>query len=161
AIRMGGGPEGRSPSDLLLLGGGREERAVRRATTVGRGTKSPSEELDELVSPGHRFAEPAHRIGGQTAIDLVEPQVDLAVGERAGAPAPTVDSDAEGDTTLDLEHPQGLRDPELLQPVHVDHAPDRASVARAEPVADGGEIDGAVRHEVLAVGRLCEPRLAD
>src|SRR5918994_1456211 len=28
---------------ILLLGGGREEHAVRRGTTVGRGTKSPSE----------------------------------------------------------------------------------------------------------------------
>jgi hypothetical protein len=28
---------------ILLLGGGTEERTVRRATTVGRGAKPPSE----------------------------------------------------------------------------------------------------------------------
>src|SRR5947207_1435864 len=31
---------------ILLLGGGTEERAARRATTIGRGAKPPSEVLD-------------------------------------------------------------------------------------------------------------------
>jgi hypothetical protein len=37
------GPSAGFARAILLLGGGRKEHAVRRATTVGRGTKSPSE----------------------------------------------------------------------------------------------------------------------
>src|SRR5688572_1821591 len=39
---------------ILPLGGGREEHAVRHATTVGRGTKSPSEFLNAEFLARHR-----------------------------------------------------------------------------------------------------------
>jgi hypothetical protein len=45
------------------LGGGREERAVRRVTTVGRGAQPPSEDLaagDELPSQSPQVVERAH-----------------------------------------------------------------------------------------------------
>src|SRR3989449_3348704 len=66
----------------------------------------------------------------------------------------------EGAESLDLEHPEGLGDSELREPVNVDDALDAPTVRGAHPVPHGGEIEGAVRHEPLAVRELREPRLA-
>src|SRR5205807_3975121 len=86
--------------------------------------------------------------------------VDLAVGQGEEASPLTVALDQERTELLDLEHPERLGDPEL-EPVHVEDTLDAAPVRGAETVADGGEIDGAVGHEPLAVGELRETGLAD
>ena len=46
---MTGVPSAGFAGAVLLLGGGTEERAARRATTVGRGAKPPSENEKEAT----------------------------------------------------------------------------------------------------------------
>src|SRR3989442_13110218 len=74
--------------------------------------------------------------------------------------SPAISLHEEGAESLDLEHPEGLGDSELREPVNVDDALDAPTVRGAHPVPHGGEIEGAVRHEPLAVRELREPRLA-
>src|SRR2546429_101410 len=115
---------------------------------------------DDLVSAGSGLAEASHRVRRQSAVDLIEPKVDLAVGEGEEAPSLAVALHEEGAEPLDLQHPEGLGDPELREPVDVDDALDAAPVRGAHPVSHGGEVDGDVRHEPLAVGELGEHRFA-
>jgi hypothetical protein len=61
--RTAQGSERGLPPAQSFRGGGREERAVRRATTAGRGTQSPSGlevECIEPVQAGGMQAEPLH-----------------------------------------------------------------------------------------------------
>src|SRR5207237_2450914 len=47
---LGAGSSAGSAGAIRILGGGREEHAARRATTVGRGAKPPSEGASEVVA---------------------------------------------------------------------------------------------------------------
>src|SRR5712691_1991130 len=114
--------------------------------------------LHDLVGAGGGLAEAAHRVRRQPAVDLLEPQVDLPIREREEAPSLPVPLDEEGAQPLDLEHPEGLGDPERFEPVDVDDAPDAPAVRGAHPVAHRREVHGPVRHEPLAVRELGEPR---
>src|SRR5919108_3215690 len=111
--------------------------AQRRRGTMssGRATMMPlTSELDDLVAARGGLAEAAHRIRRQARVDLVQPQVDLAVGEREQAAALAIALDQEGAEPLDLEDPHGLRDAELREPVDLAHAPDAAAVRGAHAV---------------------------
>lgn len=111
-----------------------------------------ADRLHDLVSPGRRLAEAAERVGRQTGVDLVQPAIDLTVGQGEQAAAPAIAFHQEGAEALHLQYPQRLGDTEVAQPVHVEHARDAAAVSGAKTVADGGEIDGPVRDEPLAIG---------
>src|SRR5262245_27152020 len=95
-------------------------------TSVTRRTVG-SPELDDFVGAGGRLPEAAHRERRKPAVDLAEPQVDLEIRQREQAAARQVALDQERAELLDLQDPQGLRDPEL-QPVHVDDPLDAAPV---------------------------------
>src|SRR5213593_1703410 len=116
---------------------------------------------NDLVGTRGGLAEATHRIWRQPRVDLVQAQVDLAVGEREQAAARAVALDQERPEPLDLEHPHRLRDAELLEPVDLAHAPDAAPVRGAHAIPDGRQIDRAVRHEPLAIRELREAGLAD
>ena len=70
------------------------------------------------------FSRSNRRVAGKIALDQERPEV------------------------FDLEHPDGLRQAQLLDPVDAGDALDAAAEQRAGAVADSGEIDGVVRHEV-------------
>src|SRR2546427_13280035 len=127
-----------------------------RASITGRWLKS-----HYLVGPRGGLAEASHRVSGQPRVDLVQAQVDLAVGEREEAAPRAVALDEERAQPLDLEQPHRLRDAELGEPVHLAHAADALAVGGPHALADGGQVDGAVRHEPLAIRELGQPGLAD
>src|SRR5437667_5346758 len=118
------------------------------------------ERSDDLVGPGGGLAEPSHRVRREPPVDLLEAQVDLSVRNGEEALSLAISLHEEGAESLDLEHPEGLGDSELREPVDVDDALDAPTVRGAHPVSHGGEIDGTVRHEPLAIRELGEPRLA-
>src|SRR2546426_8760491 len=117
----------------------------------------PDGTLDDLVA-GRALPEAAHRVLRQPVVDLVEAPVDLAVGQREEAPALAVALDEERAEPLDLQHPQRLGAPQLLEPVDFPDPRDALAVGGPQAVADGGEIDRAIGDEPPTVGRL-RPRL--
>src|SRR5207244_6611009 len=79
---------------------------------------------DDLVGPGGGLAEPPHRVRREPPVDLLEAQVDLSVRNGEEALSLAISLHEEGAESLDLEHPEGLGDSELREPVNVDDALD-------------------------------------
>src|SRR5947207_611199 len=131
----------------------------RRAAAGSRGGRLSGTGLDDLVFAGGGLAEAAHRERRESPIDLVQPEIDLAIGQGKQASSLTIALDQKRPEPLDLEHPESLGDAEL-EPMHVDDALDRAPIRRAQAVADGRQIHGAVGHEPFAVRGLGETGLA-
>src|SRR3984893_6713204 len=62
---------------------------------------------------------------------------------------------------VDVEHPDGLRQPQFLEPIDAGDALDAAPEQRAGAVSDRGEIDRVVGHEGLAIDLGRHSALAD
>src|SRR5207247_5950960 len=97
------------------------------------------ERSDDLVGPGGGLAEPSHRVRREPPVDLLEAQVDLSVRHGEEALSLAIPLHGEGTEALDPEHPEGLGDSELREPVNVDDALDAPTVRGAHPVPPGRE----------------------
>src|SRR5438132_6169684 len=144
----------------LVSGGPRNGPPHPPALVAPRRSRAAPRKLHDLVGPRGGLAEASHRIAGQPRVDLVQPQVDLAVGEGEQAPTRAVALHEERTEPRDLEDPHRLRDAELLEPVDLAHAANALAIGGAHAVADGGEVHRAVRDEPLAVRELGEAGLA-
>ena len=69
--------------------------------------------------------------------------------------------DDERPEVLDIKEPHGLRDPQLIQPMHLAHLLDAAPQQRARSIAHRGEIDGTTRCQHLLVIVRGHAALAD
>src|SRR5213593_1004363 len=117
----------------FLSEGATPPRTPRQRSDAPRQSRGAPRSND-LVGTRGGLAEATHRIWRQPRVDLVQAQVDLAVGEREQAAARAVALDQERHEPLDLEHPHRLRDAELLEPVDLAHAPDAAPVRGAHAI---------------------------
>src|SRR6266849_9210467 len=84
--------------------------------------------LDDLVLPGENFAEAGEGGRRQRLVNFVDAEIDLVVGQREETPSPRITLHEKWPDPLHLEHPEGLGDAKLLEPVDIEHALDAATV---------------------------------
>jgi Tripartite tricarboxylate transporter family receptor len=101
------------------------------------------------------------RRGPGAGIVALKARSDLGVLALEQAVAVKVALDQKWTELLYLKHPDGLRQAEFLEPIHIHNALDAAAEERAGAVAHRGEIDRAVRHKKLAVDLGCHAAFAD
>src|SRR3984957_13104536 len=121
--------------------------SVSPSTTLDR----PSS--DEFLGLVVGLAVAAQRCGLGAGIKLFEPGRDLGVLALEQRIAGKIALDQERAELFHVEHPHRLRQAELLQPIDAGNALDAAAEQRAGAVADRGQIDRVVGHEMLAIGR--------
>src|SRR5690348_8928493 len=92
---------------------------------------------------------------------LFEARRDLGVLAFEQAVAGEIALDQKWTEIFHFQYPDGLREPELFEPVDAGDTPDTAAEERAGAVADRGEIDGIVRHEEFAIDVRSHAALAD
>ena len=116
---------------------------------------------DYLVGAVVCFAE-AFQHGRLCAlVDLFEVRRDLGVLTLEQAGAGPVRGDDERAHPVRPYHPHRLCQPQLVAPVDGFHRLDPASQQRACAIADGGQVDRAVRHEIVLVVLRGHAALAD
>src|SRR5262249_142890 len=141
--------------DTILLTG----CAGRTITLQDRGPQgSPSNHLLRLVVG---LAVAAHRRGLCAGIELLDAGRDLRVLALEQPVAGEIALHQEWPEILPAEHPHGLREAELIEPEDAGNTPDAAPEQRAGAVADRGEIDRRVRHEIFAVDLTGHAAFAD
>src|SRR5580704_13980487 len=103
----------------------------------------------------------AQRCGFCAGIKLLEPGGDLGILALEQRITDEIALDQERAELFHVKHPHGLRQAKLLQPINAGDALDAAAEQRAGAVADRGQIDRVVRHEMLAIGRRRHAAFAD
>src|SRR5262249_11787341 len=107
--------------------------------------------LDDLFRLVVGLAVAAQRRRPGAGIELLQARRNLGVLALEQVVAGKIALDQERAELLDVEHPDRLRQAELLEPVDAWHPLDAAPEQRAGAVADGGQIDRLVGHERVAI----------
>src|SRR5262249_18320601 len=94
-------------------------------------------------------------------IKLFQSGRDLGVLALEQAVASKVALDQERPELVDVEYPDRLRQPQLLEPINAGNALDAAPEQRAGAVSHRGEVDRVVGHERLAIDLGRHSALAD
>src|SRR5262245_55498192 len=101
-------------------------------------TSASDEGSDDLFGLVVGLAVAAQRGGPGARAELLQPRRDLGVLALEQAVAGKIALDQERPELLDIEHPDRLRQPELLEPIDAGDPLDAAAEQRAGAVADGG-----------------------
>ena len=110
----------------------------------------------QFITTRGGLAEATHGVRRQRRVGLVQPQVDLAIGEREQAAPGAIAFDEKRAEPLDFQDPHRLGDPELREPVDLAYAADASAMARssaARLLADyrAKYPDGDLQEEALAL----------
>src|ERR1700730_2500272 len=89
--------------------------------------------------------------GAGAGVELLQTGGDLGVLALEQAVTGKIALDQKRPEALHFEHPDGLRQSKLLEPINAADPLDAAAEQCASPVSNGGEINGAVRDEVAAI----------
>src|SRR5438067_4818171 len=92
-----------------------------------------------------------HRGRPRAGIELLQTGGDLGVLALEQAVTGKIALDQKWPEALHFEHPDGLRQSKLLEPINAVDPLDAAPKQRAGPVSDRGEINRIIRHEVATI----------